>query len=745
MLPTSPVLTELVERASREDSAEALWQRVASPPWRNGGSFYARITPALPPADALSVPFDIQRIARSLHPERSESALVLPLQRGVYLVSFGGVFTVAALKLLKVRLHTALEEWARRQGSDFTCHITEPYLWWNAGDGLHGEGEAPPTELLLHLFSRDSVPVVFQPIVSLRDGATLGCEALARGDAGTALEMPIALFACAAQVNLSHELDALCQRSALEASYRLGKANPRIFLNVDPSSLHRQSFDESVLARTVERLGISPSQVVIEITERQAIADFGEFARALRAYREVGFRVAVDDAGAGYSSLQAIAEVSPDYVKIDRSLVDGIDTNPNKRTLLTFLTQFASQIGTHLIAEGIETLSQLTTLGELGVDYGQGFYLAYPEVDPPALHDGVRERIVATNQRRLRGQTGQSHTVGVLQNSGARTLGPLDRIKAVQELFEAIPENDGMAVVDETGRPVGLMMKRDLQARLAMPYGRELLERKMVQAVMEKAPLLINEDDSVEQAARRLLSSEQGKLDDHIIVTSQGRYSGVIPARHLLERITSLQVNQAKYANPLTGLPGNVPTEDEVNRRLRADENIAVLYIDLDNFKPFNDHYGVAHGDRVLEAVAALLQQILNEHSNGTEYIGHLGGDDFLLVTAPDLAQIIAAGITSEFDLLAPSFYSPEDRDRGCLFGLDRRGIPTRFPLLSVSVAGIANNYIPLYGYLQATEMIGALKTRLKQCSGSQYLIAGLEEDYIASCCHPTLPHALVK
>jgi diguanylate cyclase (GGDEF)-like protein len=219
-----------------------------------------------------------------------------------------------------------------------------------------------------------------------------------------------------------------------------------------------------------------------------------------------------------------------------------------------------------------------------------------------------------------------------------------------------------------------------------------------------------------------------------VIVAADGQYVGVAPARRILERVTLQRMSQARYANPLTGLPGNIPIEAEVNARLAAGDPVAVLYVDLDNFKPYNDLYGVAHGDEVIASLAWTLRQIVEgRQRGGRDFLGHVGGDDFLLLTAPEGAVAVATDIATLFDESVPAFYAREDWERGYLNGQDRSGRQVRFPLISVSVAGVANATLTLRDYVHATERLSALKRSLKRHPGSGYLIEGLDKDLVFS------------
>jgi diguanylate cyclase (GGDEF)-like protein len=159
----------------------------------------------------------------------------------------------------------------------------------------------------------------------------------------------------------------------------------------------------------------------------------------------------------------------------------------------------------------------------------------------------------------------------------------------------------------------------------------------------------------------------------------------------LLARIHSAlrRSDLQRTRNPLTGLPGNESIQRALASRLAADEPVALLYVDLDQFKPFNDHYGFLRGDDALRSLASLLHRCANELGDERTFLGHVGGDDFVLLLDPDRAEEVADEICARFDQLAPSLYDPDDREAGGIHVPDRRGVAQRYGLLSLSI-GIA-------------------------------------------------------
>jgi EAL domain-containing protein (putative c-di-GMP-specific phosphodiesterase class I) len=223
----------------------------------------------------------------------------------------------------------------------------------------------------------DTLSTVFQPILALSSRSVLGYEALTRGPAGSVYQMPMRLFEMAEEADLVFELDRKCRRRALRSAAAL-PAGAKLFVNVFPSAMYDPEFQGKALVRLVQSYGLQPERVVLEITERSAIENYELFAEALAELTGHGFAIAVDDVGAGYSGLEKIAHLDPQYLKFDRQLIRDIDSSYIRREMTRALKAFADRIGSSIIAEGIEREDELRTLLDLGIDYGQGFLLGRP-------------------------------------------------------------------------------------------------------------------------------------------------------------------------------------------------------------------------------------------------------------------------------------------------------------------------------------------------------------------------------
>lgn len=222
-----------------------------------------------------------------------------------------------------------------------------------------------------------SIRCLYQPIIHIGDESILGYEALSRGPAGTAYEDPETLFEAAAAARLTPALDRLChQRATAISPERLGTAS--LFVNASPLTFMSSDFDAGLFCAPFEEAGFKPAQVVIELTERSGVVDFREFGRRLGRLKSRGYRLAIDDVGSGFSSLQTISETGPEFIKIDRGLVSGLHQVPIKREIVKNLVRLGVSTKIRVIAEGVEDLTELNALAKIPVEFAQGHYFARP-------------------------------------------------------------------------------------------------------------------------------------------------------------------------------------------------------------------------------------------------------------------------------------------------------------------------------------------------------------------------------
>ncbi len=245
---------------------------------------------------------------------------------------------------------------------------------------------------LKEIIEAEDVRTLVHPIFDLTDMSIIGYEALSRGPEKSEFERPDKLFKVAYDSDLVMHLERICRKKAIQAAAGLPEGR-KMFINIEPDAVSDPELREVMSNTLLVRSLITPDRIVLELTERTAVQDFLAFRATLEYLRALGFSIAVDDAGAGYGSLQCLAEVRPEWLKVDISLIRGCDSDEVRCSLIHSLVQFSETMGVSLIAEGIETVAELHQVRRLGVRYGQGFLFSLPCPPFPddAIFDGLKE------------------------------------------------------------------------------------------------------------------------------------------------------------------------------------------------------------------------------------------------------------------------------------------------------------------------------------------------------------------
>lgn len=221
----------------------------------------------------------------------------------------------------------------------------------------------------------------FQPIVSLAQKKIMGYEALIRGPYDSPLHSPLNLFAAAERFDLSAKLEFICREITIKRYADLN-INEKLFINVSPSLLLQPKFKKGETLRFLKEFGVDPRSVVIELTEHQPTDDYGLMREAVSHYRNMGFEIALDDLGAGYSGLRLWSELLPDYVKIDKHFIQKLHKDPVKLNFVKSILSMATALNCQVIAEGIETADEFKAIEKIGIAYAQGYYFGKPMAAP---------------------------------------------------------------------------------------------------------------------------------------------------------------------------------------------------------------------------------------------------------------------------------------------------------------------------------------------------------------------------
>jgi EAL domain-containing protein (putative c-di-GMP-specific phosphodiesterase class I) len=365
--------------------------------------------------------------------------------------------------------------------------------------------------------------LVFQPIVDLRRGVVVGYEALSRFD-GPADCGPDRWFAMADDLGLGAQLEARVVAAALAARSSL-PADCFLSVNVSPHLLTRPELTEPLLA--AEDL----TGLVLELTEHVAVEDTQPLVALLARLRAAGASIALDDAGSGYSGLQQLAQLRPDFVKLDRALVDHADRDEAKLALAELLGSYAGRLDAWLLVEGIERIEELEAFVRLGVPLAQGFLLAPPGPGWPALRPGV-----ATALQAMAARASQVHQVAPLVEAVASVpVGDQDAartavVAAARALLTNDPGRDVVVAVDERNCPVELV-------RAGLRDGDREAESWVVPVSLRVRPSAA----LVEVATRAMTRVAARRFDPVVCVDETGRLLGVVRPERMTLRLAELQ------------------------------------------------------------------------------------------------------------------------------------------------------------------------------------------------------------
>lgn len=551
------------------------------------------------------------------------------------------------------------------------------YAIWQAGKTGKPPESAELYEEYHTILERGLITSVYQPIISLSDAAVFGYEALTRGPQFSLFHSPSQLFEFAEEYGNIYVLDRLARKKAIENCHGL-KNDQRVFINIPAYVIHDPKFTPGQTMELLMQYELHPHNVVFEITERSSLEDFAAAQKVLQHYRNQGYQLAIDDTGAGYSSLQSIAELQPDFIKVDRSLIRNIHRNKIKENILETIIAFSQKMNIRLIAEGIETLDELVKLTQMGVHFAQGFFLGKPERELQPLNDEVADHILRL-QRMCRLES--SWTIGHL----AYPIKQFEEDTLISELYTYFKhfEHELGAVIVRGEQPVGLMMRENLFRELSGQYGISLYWNRPIRQIMDRHPLIVDNNMPVEQVSQMAMSRDINKLYDFVIVMNEKKMEGVTTVRSILECITQERMEKARVANPLTGLPGNIQIQKELNKRLSAGKPFSVIYADLDYFKWFNDCYGFQKGDEMIQITADILQYSCTVCGDPYDFVGHIGGDDFIVITNSLESKRLCEEIIRRFDLGTQIFYD----DSGDCCVVDRQGNPVQVDRVTLSLS----------------------------------------------------------
>lgn len=576
-------------------------------------------------------------------------------------------------------------------------------------------------EHLLDILARRQLTALLQPIVHMDSGVILGYEGLIRGPSDSPLHAPLNLFKVARSCGLTVQVEHLCRRVVLERFAELGLPG-KLFLNVSPECLLQRDARHGETLDIMHEIGIHPDRVIIELTENQPTYDYELMREAVLHYRKMGFQIAIDDLGEGFSSLRLWSELRPEYVKIDMHFIQGINNDPVKLQFVRSIQEIAVQSDTLVIAEGIETQAELLVLRDLGVKFGQGYHLGRPGATPARTLPAEVVKALGRNGVAVYPQRSvaekQGGTILKLLHS-VPSIDPSVNNNTLYETFVRDPKLQIIPIVDK-GVPLGLVSRYDMIDHFARPYQRELYGKRSCTLFMDPNPIIADKDTTLQDVSFSMVQGDAHHLYKGFIITDEGRYIGMGTGHDLMREITQMQINAARYANPLTQLPGNVPINEHIDRLLESGTRFWVCYVDLDHFKPFNDVYGYRKGDDIIQMTGALLSA---EVDPDRDFVGHIGGDDFMILFQSEDWERRCRTLLARFEEAAAAYYSDSDRERGGYLSEDRQGKKVFYSLISLSLGAIRVEPGEYYTHHQIATAATDAKKQAKKIHGNSLFI----------------------
>ena len=539
-----------------------------------------------------------------------------------------------------------------------------------------------PVQKLLDVIEHRRISVLFQPILDLANSNIIGYEGQVRGPSDDLLHSPARLNHFARQADKLLDLENLCCQ-LITASFAELKLQGLLFLRLNLDVFLEHKFKEIQTSQAVEQAGIDPQRVVITLCahEPRDISNPNLLPKIISRYGELGYKVAVEDQGEIFSLLQTQPEACPSCVKINPHLIQDMDKDPVKVQLLKSLLETTVNQGFITLASGIETRGELLLAREIGISLGQGPFIARPNKKPARVTPREIAHILASSVENA-AQHERSGVNAILDRAPVFTL---ENHNA--EVFRMFEQNPQLTVVAVTNNnvPVGLINRSVFINRFARPYQRELYGKKSCSTFMDPEPLIVDRNISIQELSR-LLAEDQRHVSLGFIFTENGLYLGVGTSQSLIHEITEMQIQSARYANPLTGLPGNAPIDEHIDKLLAGTDPFCVCYFDLDNFKPFNDVYGFSMGDEMIKMTGKVVAEQCDAES---DFVGHIGGDDFIaLFRSPDW-EARCRIMLEKFGVNAMTFFDPHDVERGGYVTENRRGEKEFHQLTSLSVGAV--------------------------------------------------------
>jgi len=447
--------------------------------------------------------------------------------------------------------------------------------------------------------------------------------------------------------------------------------------------------------------------------------DLAHSIAAFQALRRLGIRLAAGTLHCPRSEALLWQQQPPEFMLIGEGVLDAFEPSQLPVSRYGRLIREQAAAGRRIIASEVETLGMLKVLQGTGVSLACGHFIGKPTMVPTRTLAAAAHKYIAEKVAGVEGQAGGP--LHLLEKM-LQPVAPVTQetmAEDVYHLFELDHDLRAVAVVKEE-RPLGMIARYDMIDNMARPYRHELYGRKPCTRFMDADPLVVDLRLSLPELSEILVQSHPRHLISGFIITDDGHYLGIGSVQDLVREVTAMQIEAAKYANPLSQLPGNVPINQHIDNLLAAREPFVIAYCDLDHFKPFNDVYGYARGDDVIRLSARVLAEACDSER---DFIGHIGGDDFVLVLRSEDWQPRCERVLRLFGEEILGFFSRDDIERGGYITENRKGNLEFHALTSLSIGIVEATPGSFRTHLEISVVAAEVKKKAKGIKGNSLAI----------------------
>ncbi len=536
----------------------------------------------------------------------------------------------------------------------------------------------------------DNLDFAFQAIVNTTTGKTYGFEALLRninfaGD----FHSIINCFDEAFHQGVLYEFDLHLRQKAIEKFSQIKLDNIQLFFNIDNRLLYMPNYSSGNTEQILEKYNLDKKSICFELSERSSQNNHNAITSMINKYKQDGFDIAIDDFGTGVSGIQLLYHSGAKFIKLDRFFIQDIETDSKKRLFCASIVNLAHLMGIQTIAEAVETEVEYYICKDIGVDYIQGFVVQKPKIDISKLKQKYTEiaKLYKTDKRK--------EEDNLINEDYISYINPINERATLHDLFIYFKENSTnsfVPVIDDGNHLRGIIYEDDIKKISYSQYGIALsknLSNTNKFSSYIKPILSVEIAWGIDKSLEVYNTSKNSPKG--IFLTKESCYYGFINVNNLLSLSYKRNIEIARDQNPLTKLPGNHQINEYINKAFKNSNKTLshLIYLDFDDFKPFNDHYGFRQGDRAI----IMFSELLKKHLSSKYFIAHVGGDDFFVACEKNEFKDVYKQINEickKFKLDAKSLYNEKDINNGYISAADRFGTTRKFNLLSVSSSIIA-------------------------------------------------------